>query len=493
MTTVETPDLPVFPVIVIHLSQSTIIADAPGADPVAVSVEDVDQGDPVALNAVGARAAAEVAEQLELHVVKVRIDLGEDEHWMWLDTATQMLHPLETTRQERQEQQTHTQRSRARRRRLAIATIIVMVGLIVAALVWRLFFFTPKDDGPPPPPGSAQLPVAAPAGWDTYADWSVPAADVDPLIEDGQIVFADADGRDVVTARTSDGVETSRHGAGFQIRGLHATSGLGENVIAVEGSSSEAAVGKIGEGLHKMDAPQDDARLTWVSGVPVFTAPGFVWVPDAEGQLSKRTAPAETDPVIVDGSAVWMASTKELQAWRIDSDQPRLPDAVTLPSKKGAGDYDGPVAAVGKHLILGFKTEKDSTTSWELVNLDGEEFTATGWIKAATSGGQPTIDPQKDMVLSSGILLDLSSKKAMSVGGTATYGAGYAWVTGTKPQRISPDGQVTDWKGGEASSSTAAIPAALDDKGRAAVVIKSGSQDGRLYMLSKKDDGKEQS
>ena len=72
----------------------------------------------------------------------------------------------------------------------------------------------------------------------------------------------------------------------------------------------------------------------------------------------------------------------------------------------------------------------------------------------------------------------------MKTGANASYGGGFAWTKGTKPARISVDGDVKEWV---TSSSQPVTPADVDETGRAVVLYKPNEAEAvsKLYVLRK--------
>lgn len=485
MNTVQTPALPAFPVVTIHLEEGALLADAPGASPVTEPIEDEAVADAVQLNQAGAAAATKVAAELGMDRIQVRIRAHGDEFFMWLDSETGTLHPLEEPEFEKQTQQNPAKTKRAKQVRWIMIGAGVMVLLIVAAVIFRATAGA-REPEEPALPGPAQLPAAAPAGWDSYASWAVDASDADPVVVDDDVVYAE--GKDIKHAAADNGKPGRSDSVGFTVKAIHRTAGLGDEVISVEGSSSEAAIGRADGTLHELKAPEQSAELDWVSGIPVWSLGTSLWVPDADGKLNKYTVPAESSPATIDRGGVWMVSETDPKAWHITSDSARLPESVAIPTPKNSDGFAGAVAGIGDEMVVGFKTKNSQGQVLMRVRISDGKLADPWAVKASGSSGDPVIDPAREMILANGVLMDLKNEKATTAGSSATYGAGYAWTTGTSPKRVDPEGHITDWNTGT-STSDAAVPADLTSDGSAVLVAKpeSGSQETKLYVLSTSD------
>ena len=139
-------------------------------------------------------------------------------------------------------------------------------------------------------------------------------------------------------------------------------------------------------------------------------------------------------------------------------------------------------------MVVGFKTKNSQGQVLMRVRISDGKLADPWAVKASGSSGDPVIDPAREIVLANGVLMDLKNEKATTAGSSATYGAGYAWTTGTSPKRVDPEGNITDWNTGT-STSDAAVPADLTSDGSAVLVAKpeSGSQETKLYVLSTSD------
>lgn len=322
----------------------------------------------MARNAAAADAAAKVADSLGVGNVRVDLFVGEHRHQMWLDRETHTLQQYQLTSGDAVANEGKRKKTRGKGLRMSkqsVALIVVIAVVVLSAVA----MFGPKllpgsaEPEANPTPDPAQLPVTAPAGWDTYADYAVNAADADPLVVGDQVIFARTN--QIVQLDASSGVEVGHSDLSFTPTRLRSTSGVGENVIVAEGPSSQVAIGTPAGPFHELHKPSDYAKVGFVSGVPVFTQSGQVTVPDAHGQMSSYTLPADSEPAMVTDDGVWMVSTLEPEAWLIKGTSADLPAPVQLPSPPGGLEYEGLVAGVGDQVVLGF-AGKDSSTDRHL-------------------------------------------------------------------------------------------------------------------------------
>ncbi|QRZ61787.1 hypothetical protein [Rothia sp. ZJ932] len=498
--TPKTPFLAPFPVITISLTDTSISVTTQGAleDQSRFFVAGEYTNDE--LNSIGAELTSNLLSQLLLDE-DVRVDLydqNQQKHHMWYSAENKALYPLETPGllPKGSKIAPYTQDSKVgkipiigpriaalpREQRLLLG-IIASFALAIVLVLGAKNFLGATDSQKSTLPPAAQLPVTAPAGWDTYADYAVDADKVSPLLVNDEILYAHKDNIMRISADTGELI--SQHPANNKISALNVVSGLGENVISVESSGTKASIGTIGGEMTALEKPEEATSITWVSGVPVYQGVGFVWVPDKDGNLSKYIAPADSKPAVIDGKSIWMVSDKEPLAWHITTDAPELPEPVNIPVAEGY-DYQGLITGINNHIILGFGKDLNTQGLIEIIDATGPGLLENPrTLDAKASKQMLDIDVQRNLVLSQGTFLDVESNEAMKVSSSARYGAGYAWTTGLESQRVSPDGEVVAWNG----STNAVVPAAIDAAGRAVVVYKPNTSEAgtKLYVLQKID------
>lgn len=479
-----TPNLPVFPVIVVSVNEdeAKVIGSAPGAE---VIEKEIDRqrwdNDIPYRNELTASVAHRVARSINhTEPVRVRVDMGagQDFH-MWMPTAGNRLYEIERP-QPLKDSSTKTRWGMPPKMFWASLACVLMVAMTIGALLWKNNQSEPVAIYTPP---AAQLPVSAPAGWDTFADYSLEATTAAPVVIKDQILYAKDSELRTVSAK--DGVEKGKQSAGFNIDEIHSVDGLESDVIAVGGNNAQAAIGKRGGELHSLNRPTQQAKLHWVSGAPVYTSEGYVWIPDAQGALKKVTAPADTFPVALAGEKVWMASKVEPKAWLMSDDSAKLPKSVDIPAPKGMS-YKGPITGVKEHVLFGY-SNKNKSTEQKIVITDLNKNGEVGKgrvLEGKWNENSTEVDNQRNLILTGSTLIDVENNKAINAGSNATYGGGYVWTRGTHPARISLNGDEKAW---ETSSAQPVIPADVDQDGRAIVLYKPTEQDAssKLYVLRK--------
>lgn len=490
------PPLPAFPVISITQEEHRIVGRAQGTSTVvvdtAISVEDLSREE---THEIGISIVKDLLEQLNTSdAIRVNVTaFTGDTFKMYYNPKLGVLEPIP-------EQQ--LPRSGSIKARAAAAShgklgslskpvrtaLLIGIGLLLITLLalgYRLLFGGNKEDKALPEP--AQLPISAPAGWDTYADYVVDATAA-PITVGEDIIYAQDS--EVIRINGQTGQEIDRVSAPFTVKDIYLTYGIGQDIIAVSGSSKEAAIGKIGGELTQIEPPTDHANLDWVSGVPIFQSTGYAYVPDATGNLTKLVQPADSVPVVIHDKKAWMVSKAEPKAWLIDSDKAELPEAVGIPEIAGY-IYQGPLTGVRDTAVVRWAKEGQlSDAQLELFKLGADNTLENPRsIVGRASTTNVTVDAQRNKILTQGLFVDVETNQAMKVSTAAKYGAGYAWTSGVEASRISVDSEVVNWKL-PAGSSSSAIPSTLDSEGRAAVLYKPSNTDlpSRIYMLKVKEE-----
>jgi len=478
-----TPFLPSFPVIVIHRIGNQLKAEAPGGF---TSTEEIQENATVEqLNAAVSSCAVALAEQM-LIKSNTRVTVIEEDpttqYSMWLDIADGVVKPVEKPKVPKKK----LFASWSRQQKILVFGGLAVVIAISGAFGVRAMIPQQKTQVVISAPPAAQLPVAAPAGWDTYADYAVDSSAVNPLLLDEQIVYAQ--GSSVKRMEASTGIATDSKDAGFQITNLYQSFGLGHDVIAASAGTSQVAVGHAGGALHQIEAPSESAKLLWVSGTPVYTTVGFVHVPDADGNLHRYSAPADSVPAVVTPDGVWMVSTISPQAWFITNDSPNLPTAKQL--LLGAGEeVTGDVVGVGNSFVVGIRGENQDYI--QVFDTTGQNIVDTRTIPEVSLSAHPIVDPYRHILLGTNAMVDITSDHAVPVAGGSRYGAGFAWVSGIENQRVSISGEKIPWRVGKNNSSSAVIPDAVLEDGRAVVLFRAeGSRESsRIYVLRAQKGG----
>ncbi|MGG7655280.1 hypothetical protein [Kocuria rosea] len=374
-----------------------------------------------------------------------------------------------------------------RRRALAIWGSVGVLGLTAGASVAMNLT---EGDGEPvavvhiPPP--AQLPVPAPAGWDTYGAWATPmsGSQVQAVLDwEGRPVSVD--GAKLIGHDPDTGVEQWSRSAPFTVTqlGLFTVDGqtrlaaaTGKELVLFTPDSSEPI---------RVQVPQEATVVLDGGTVPRLDLPNQKsLLVAADGSTASRVVPAAAKPLEAQGEDLIAADAKAGKVWRVGTDSAALPKPATLPAPaKGAeltgilGSVDGRVVATwkdGKQTLVGFydvdeATEATAVKQVAVRELDGNQIT-TSTVQA---------DRVHVLLLASSVLVDVEATTAHRLEGQATLAAGYAWVTDDGEQS-----QVTRDGATEATTRAdqAAVPDVITDNGMALTRVD-GATDGSLYAL----------
>lgn len=476
----NTPFLPSFPTITVRKSGMELVGSAPGVSDITAPLEGVTAKE---LNAVASRIALQIAEALSVRQnVRVNIIDADDRLWaMWLDRSAGVLREVivPSTPQKNSVFTGIGGMSRPRKLMLVAAACL----MVTSGTIYGVKALT-RHDAPVAvvAPSAVQLPVIAPAGWDTYADYALDSNDAKPFRMGEYLVYAK--GSAVHRVRATDGVEVDSQESGSMIRALYQATGLGVDVVAVDGGSSKVSVGRVGEKLQSVSPPSQTAKLVWAGGTPVWQTPGYAHVPDVTGALHRYTAPAGSALVAVTPQGGWFVSESEPKAWFVTDDSVMLPDAIEFPLEKGAA-LTGNATGVGSHLVVGFTS--GGKEHLKILDTEGANITASRTVKEISLPKDPSVDASRGLLMSSQALVDVATGENIPTGaGTARYGAGYAWVNGAENYRIDISGHKVLWALGKKNNSELApVPVDVLEDGRAVVLYKTpqDSATARVYVL----------
>ncbi|MHA7287685.1 hypothetical protein ACX80I_15545 [Arthrobacter sp. MDT3-44] len=335
-----------------------------------------------------------------------------------------------------------------------------------------------------PPP--AQLPVPAPAGWDTYGDWTTPMtgstakAILDPS---GQPVSVD--GSKLVGHDPRTGVERWTRTAPFTVAQLALFTLDGQSRVAAAAARELVLFGD-GAAPIRVDVPTDGTVVLDGGTAPRVDLPDKrSLIVAADGSLSARVVPAAAEPMEALGDDLVAANVRAGRIWRIAQDSAALPAPATLPKPStGAdliavlGSVNGRVVAAWKNgdgTTIGFYDLGDATDATEATQVGLAELEGTD---APMSGIQ--IDREHALLVAGTVLVDVNAMQAHRLPGAGKLAAGYAWVvTGDEQLRINARG-VTE---ATTDAARAAIPDVITGDGKA-ITRAEGSSSGLLYALT---------
>ncbi|MEG9250231.1 hypothetical protein V6S67_19235 [Arthrobacter sp. Soc17.1.1.1] len=386
-------------------------------------------------------------------------------------------------------------RPQARRRKLMMwgsaGVFVVTVG-VCGAYVLQDPEATPAATIYTPPP--AQLPVPAPAGWDTYATWTAPmqSSTVRAILDpSGQPVSVD--GSTLTAHDPETGVERWTRTAPFTVSQVAVFTLDGQSRVA---ASTARELVMFGDGADpiRVDVPTNGTIVLDGGTAPrVDLRTKQTLIVAADGSTVSRVVPAAAEPIEALGADLVTADLQAGRIWRITTDSAALPSPATLPSPaKGAelisvlGSIDGRVVAAWKNgdgasagVSIGFYdlgTASDATevTQAALVTFEGGDVSASGI----------QLDRENGLMLAGSVLIDVSAAEAHRLPGAGKLSAGYAWVnTGGEQSRINPQGEVEN----TTDSTQASVPDLITADGKAitrATGSPTGDAPNSLYALA---------
>ncbi|WP_298591468.1 hypothetical protein [uncultured Kocuria sp.] len=490
-----------WPVIALTFSQEQIVAEANG------EVLTYPVLDAAATHEVAADAAAEVCRRLGLKACRVQGHTEDGSMFeMVVDAELGTLEEYEppagpgptgpgsanrsAARRGGSTARTRTAGARSgnqRRRALAIWGSVGVLGLTAGTSVAMNLT---EDDREPvavvhtPPP--AQLPVPAPAGWDTYGAWATPmsGSQVQAVLDwEGRPVSVD--GAKLIGHDPDTGVEQWSRGAPFTVTQLGLFTVDGQTRLAAATGKELVLFTPDSTEPIRVEVPQEATVVLDGGTVPRLDLPTKKsLLVGADGSTASRVVPAAAKPLEAQGEDLIAADAKAGKVWRVGTDSAALPKPATLPAPaKGAeltgilGSVEGRVVAAwkdGKQTLVGFydvdeATEATAVKQVAVRELDGNQIT-TSTVQA---------DRVHGLLLASSVLVDVEATTAHRLDGQATLAAGYAWVTDDGEQaQVTRDGQTE----ATTRADQAAVPDVITDNGMAMTRVE-GSTDGSLYAL----------
>ena len=474
--------VPAWPVIGLSFDGDTAIADPAGVgDPIRVSAYPD-------LATAAASAAVAAARRLEVPRCRVQGISPEGEVWMMVvDVDAETLEDLDLA-------PAPSKGGRGRslgrlstvpqRWWLVIGTAVIAAVAVGVVLLPREALPEPGSSAEPsvneaPTPGAGQLPVSAPAGWDTYAGWVVDAAKPGAAaVMAGTDTLVVVDGGDVIAVDAETG----------QLRWRSSTSG---DVTALFAPADEDVIyaGRGNTGVSVIDALTGDvitngetaAREITLGDTPFAELPGQAGAVLAGSSWERRQVPATAVPIGAVGDGLVSVSVEQRRLWVTTSDDPVLPDAVQLEPPVDGLSLSRTVAFVDGQLILEWADQFGPRMfTIDTVTAEGRTDRRGTFETTGRSSGQVSVDHVNGLVGIGSLLLDVTTRTVSeSDRGTVTARAGYGWSqqAGSGRVRISPDGATLPLAPG------APIPDVILPDGRAVVRAAQGSDGNAYYVL----------
>ncbi len=476
--------VPAWPVIGLTFEDNAAVADAAGV------------GEPIRVAAypdlATASASAAAAAARRLNVARCRVQgVGPDgEVWvMVVDAEAETLEDLDGGAAER-----HAAAGRGSKlsRRMSVIPQRwwLVIGVAAVAVVGIAIVVVPRGVLPAPAtgpvaedevpvPDAGQLPVSAPAGWDTYASWVIDSAKPGAAaILAGDDILVLADGADVIAVDAETGQERWRSGTSGDVTALYAPSGT--DVIFAARSNTGVSVldRKTGTVLTNGETTAQEIVL---GDVPYAELPGQAAAVLLGTSWERRQVPATAVPVGTVDAGLVSVSVEQGNLWVTTSNNPVLPAAVPLQAPADGLTLSRAVAFVDGYLILAWADRfGPQTFTIDAVSDTGAlervgTFDATG-----RSSGGASVDAVAGLVGIGSLLLDIDSQTVTeSEQGTVVASAGYGWTeqAGNNRVRIAPDGSTVPLR------SSAVIPDVILPNGQAVVRAAHGSDGNAYYVL----------
>ncbi|MHA7220269.1 hypothetical protein ACX80L_15445 [Arthrobacter sp. MDT1-48-3] len=483
-----TPVVHSWPVIRLTIGEGEIVADANGDILTYLVLDDASAAD------VAADAAAEACRRLGLAACRVQ-GLTEDGevYEMVVDAELGTLEEREDTTATGTGAGVARTGSKSARRRTPARRKAVLWGSagLLAATVGFSAFSTVQDNMAEPvatvyTPPPAQLPVPAPAGWDTYGDWTTPmtGSSVRAILDpSGQPVSVD--GSTLIGHDPRTGVERWTRTAPFKVAQLALFTLDGQSRVAAAAARELVLFGDGAEPI-RVDVPKDGTIVLDGGTAPRVDLPNKrTLIVAADGSTAARVVPAAAEPIEALGDHLVAADNRSGRIWRVTQDSAALPAPAKLPAPVAGAELVTVLGSVNETVVAAWKTADTTTIGFYALGdaTDATEATQVGIIDVegtdvATSGIQ--VDRENGLLLAGTVLVDVEAKQAHRLPGAGKLAAGYAWVTtNTEQLRINAQG-VTETT---TDAARAAIPDVITDDGKA-ITRAEGSSTGLLYALT---------
>lgn len=372
---------------------------------------------------------------------------------------------------------------------LLVVCAVVVLGLVTAILVRAIS----QPPAPPaatatPSPTATQLPVVAPAGWGTYAQWAAEAGSdrVAPILgPDGSVVTV-SDGQvralDPATGAQRWSIPATGHPTDAAI-----TTVDGVTVIAItDGRTSVTTVHGDGSDPRAYTLPASGRSQIQISGTGVWaTLPGQHVSVLAGGQWAGRLIPAGATARGVIGTAVVAVNPKTAQVWEIASPSPTFPKPVKLTAPSRGATVTSVLGTSGDRLVSTWQVPKKRSGT---ITLIVDQLTRTGITRlrqsevpaTATRADAWSVDDAAALAATGSTLIDLRTGAAHpGTAGGVTVSGGYGWSStgSTNRVRIDRSGHTVPVE------PDAPVPAVVTKSGKA-IVRDDSTGTGTYYALN---------
>lgn len=372
---------------------------------------------------------------------------------------------------------------------VVIACLVATTGVVAAQ---RAGWFAPatQDVQAAPPAPAGQLPVHAPAGWQTFASWTVPASrsNVDPVLSPGgnQVIVVNSGHLDALDART--GARLWSAALEGSVSSLRVMAVDGEQKIIVADGSKVRVFGLDGTPGTVFEAGVTTSRPVTDTGREVFfTLPDQRAMVLTGGGMSLRRIPAGAVTIGVDRGTLLAVELSTARLWRITDDGVTFPAPVTITAPKDAAKLTAAFTAGDGSLVTVWdgpaKSNKAVVAVLPVFPTLGDPTVVTTVPASSAATSSAVVDRHSGTVLVGAVFIDTGKHTAIEVPArSGKLGAGYWWgVKDQQPVRMSPAGESA------ASAADAPIPLFALPENR--VLVKAGT-DKSIYALAPEGEKK---
>lgn len=373
---------------------------------------------------------------------------------------------------------------------VVVIACVVATGGVVGAQRAGLLAPTAQAVQTPAVAPAGQLPVYSPAGWGTFASWTVPASEmnVDPVlspngkqvitITSGQLNGLDAGTGALLWSTTLEGSVSSLRVMGVDgEQKIIVADGAKVKVFALDGTPGAVLVA----GDVTAQAVTDIGREVF------FTLPDQRAMVFTDGGLALRRIPAGAVALGVDKGTLLAVEISSARLWRITGDGVKFPAPLTIEKPKGGTKLTAVYTAGDGSLVTVWAGVAKTDTAIVAVQPVFPELAAPTVIKtvpaSSTTTSAAVTDRYSSTVLVNRILIDTSKHTAIEVpSSSGKLGAGYWW--GTKEREA-----VRVDTAGDAVDSPADAPVPLFALPSHRVLVKAG-KDQSIYALAPEGEKK---
>lgn len=372
---------------------------------------------------------------------------------------------------------------------VVVLTSVIVLAVLGGVVVWKSY--QPRSDGeqvmPVATPTPTQLPVVAPAGWQTFASWATPAgpSGVPPVIgPDGSVVFA-VD-QELHALDPSTGVPRWEVKVPARIQELMVTRLDGKSVLGVtDGSTSLTLVAADGKAAKTFaQGLGSDSKIVLDPSGPFIVLPGQHSQIPVEGVLVPRLVPAGATAMGAMGASVVSIDPVAGKVWFVDSEAVKFPAPAAIAAPAGTNKLVKVLGYQGGYIVSAWATAKESKSTVLVIDRVsekslirvGESTVATDALDLSTL----STDSSSSLALAGRVLVNLASGKATVLPASGlSLGAGFAWSSSGASDRvrIAPDAQSVP------TPPDAPVPLLLLPNGNVIVAGPAGASNPVFYSL----------